>query len=102
MVQLVNADAVGDGQRGVLRKNSGAGVAFLFGGVPELQIAWKIEADLLRLKLGFLQTEEIGMQRFKTICKALLHAGAQAVDVPRDKTHIFCLPYEFLSHYIRL
>ena len=27
MVQLVNADAVGDGQRGMLRKNSGAGIA---------------------------------------------------------------------------
>ena len=52
-----------------------------------MPVARQIQLDLKRLRLRLLQAEEIGVQRPEGVLKALLQAGADAVDVPRDQFH---------------
>ena len=87
MVQLLHADAVGHGERLVPGEDRRAGVALFLRGIPVLPVARQIQLDLKRLRLRLLQAEEIGVQRMKGVLKALLQAGADAVDVPRDQFH---------------
>ena len=52
--------AVADGQGSLFCENGSAGIALLFGVVPELLIAGQIQADLAFLEFGLLEAEEVG------------------------------------------
>jgi hypothetical protein len=72
-----------DGKRRGLRKHRGAGVAFLFGFVPELMR--KSQAERRgdgRLALGLLQAEHVRVGGRDEVAQALAERGADAVDVP--------------------
>jgi len=72
-----------DGKRGGLRKHRGAGVAFLFGFVPELMRESQAEGrGDGRLALGLLQAEHIRIGGRDELAEALAERGADAVDVP--------------------
>ena len=54
MVMLFHTNAASEPKGFLLCKNSGAGVAFLFGIIPVLMITRQFEVNLPRLQLGFL------------------------------------------------
>ena len=102
MVQLLHPDAVGHGERLVPGEDRRAGVALLLGGVPVLPVARQVQLDLMRLCLRLLQAEEIGVQRPEGVLKALLQAGADAVDVPRDQFHgLLLLFFLMVTNYYK-
>ena len=82
MVEIFRADAVDNIHRRVFRKDRRAGVALFLGGIPELLIAGQFQRHLMRLRLGFLQTEKVGVHHPENFLKPLLQAGADAVDIP--------------------
>ena len=87
VVVLVDADAVADAQRLMAREDGRAAVALLVGVVPIGTVALEVEVELPLLHLGFLQTEEVGIQLFEHIAEAFAHAGSQAVDIPGNEVH---------------
>ena len=99
VVEVVNAHAVGDGKRFVLCKDGRAGIALFLGRVPELKIPREVDRDLLRLQFRLLQAEKIRVKRCKILRKALLHTGAQAVDIPRDEPHVY---HSFIRIHVKL
>ena len=66
-VVLGNAEIVPYGNRLAPCENRRAGIAFLFGVAPKLFITGQIQLDLTFLKLGFLQTEKVGIYLLKKI-----------------------------------
>ncbi len=74
-------------QRLPLGKHGGAGITLLFGAVPVLIIAVGGKVGLPRLHFGFLNAEKVRIRLFKKLGKALVQAGSEAVNVPRDKFH---------------
>ena len=82
MVKRFYSDTVGNILRRVLCKYCRAGIAFFLCRIPELLIAGEVKLHLMRLCLRLLQTEKIGVQRVENFLKALLHAGANSVDIP--------------------
>ena len=86
-VQRFVPEPVGNGQGRLLREDGGAGVALLLGAAPELLVTRRIHHQLPRLHFCLLQAEAIGVGAAEEIIEALLHAGAQAVDVPGNQFH---------------
>ena len=84
---LIRSNAEADGKRLMLRKYRSAGITLLLGVIPVGMIALGRKIYLSLLKLRFLQCEKIRIGLGKKIVKALAHAGAQAVDIPRDEFH---------------
>ena len=71
-------------------------------GFMELLPARQVQFDLMRLCLRLLQAEEIGVQRPEGVLKALLQAGADAVDVPRDQFHgLLLLFFLMVTNYYK-
>ena len=65
MVMFFDTEPIAYGQRLDTRKNSRARITLLLSAVPILLIAWQIENRLIRLHLGFLQAEYIGIKLAK-------------------------------------
>ena len=89
MVMFINADTVGHIQGRMLGIDSRSGIAFLVGIVPIRLITNKFHIDLAFLQFGFLQAEEIGIERLEDFGEALSRHSAQAVYIPTDKFHRF-------------
>ena len=84
----LDVHAQGRSGGGVGGEDGGAGVPLLLGGVPKLQDALSQgEGRLPPLHLRLLEAEEIRPPGLVEIQKALLHAGPQAIHVPRNKYH---------------
>ena len=86
-IMLGNSQAVGHGKGLVFGKDSRTGIALLFGAVPILKIALRGKFRLAGLHFGLLQAEEVRIRLGKEIGKALPQAGAEAVNIPRNKFH---------------
>lgn len=82
MVVRVHAEPVAHVNRRLAAEYSHTAVALLVGVIPVLVISRQFEFQLTRLKLGFLQAENIGVFVLKDVGKAFAHTGAKAVDVP--------------------
>lgn len=83
LVDYILRKAVDDLQRRGFAKNGRAAVAWLVGGVPKLGVAGHIEADLVGLSLGFLNTQDIRLFPLdKWLPQAFFDDGADAVHVP--------------------
>ena len=87
MVMLINAQAVGNSHRLVLRIDGSARVSLLLGIVPVRAIAIEIQIQLSLLHLRFLQAEEISIQCLESISKSFVGTGPQPVHVPRNQFH---------------
>lgn len=72
MIEFLDSEPIGDVQRRALGENRRAGIAFFLGRVLELLIAWQIKLDLMRLRLGFLQAENVRIYRVEHVLEALL------------------------------
>ena len=98
VVVQVNAQIVGDSARFGLGKERGARIALLLGRAPVFMIALDLRR-LFGLELGLLQAHHIGLFSREELKKALAHAGAQAVDIPRDQFHIRTPFGQIISEY---
>src|SRR5258708_8126854 len=85
--------AVDDGQRFLFRKNRGARIPLLHGGIPVLAVIGQIDLELSTLGLGLLQTDDIGPKLLQKRLKHLfLDHGANAVDIPGKNLHCISRP----------
>ena len=84
---FLDAQTIGHGKGLDPGKDGRSGVAFFNGTVPIFIIAGKVKAGLFPLHLRFLDRDDIGVQFFHGLLKALIHAGPKAVDIPGDKFH---------------
>ena len=76
-----------DRQRGRLTVAGSAGVALFIGRVGVLGVALGVEIRLAGLHLGFLEAEDVGVQRREALGETVGQAGPQAVDIPADQFH---------------
>ena len=91
MVVFVNSQAVSYTQRADARKNSGSGIAFLFGVVPITLVPFKFEVDLSFLQLRFLQAKAVCIESSEDFFKTFLTASSETIDVPRYKFHVMIM-----------
>ena len=89
VIDLLLTDAVSHIERFFLREDSGAGVALLLGGVPELVITAGPEhiGNLIFLRLGFLEAEHVRLGIAHEIQQALAQGRAHTIDVPGNEFH---------------
>ena len=88
VVVLGHADALRDFQRAQLREDDGAGVALLLRAVPVRRVVRGPELfDLVGVRLGFLQAQDVGLFVVEVFEKIFAEHGAQAVDVPGNQFH---------------
>ena len=88
IVQLRVSQTEGAGKRRFSGKDGCSGVALLLRVVPILGVARQRKRNLIRLKLGFLQTEKIRLRGVKKFLKAFAKAGPQAVNIPGNIVHV--------------
>ena len=88
VVVLVDAYAVAHAEWLVLGEDGCTRIAFLVGIVPVGLVSVERQVKLTCLQLGFLQTEEVGIERLKYFTKAFVAYSAEAIDVPGDEFHI--------------
>ena len=82
VVMLVNSYAVCDIQWLVSCEDSRTRISLLLGIVPVGLISLKFEVELSRLHLGFLQTEEVGVELLEHIAESLAGASPDSVNIP--------------------
>jgi len=76
-----------------LREVRGAGVTLLLCGVPMLLVRRQIDFRLELLRLGLLQTDDVGIERFdEGREETFLAYSTDTVDVPRDEAHLENVP----------
>ena len=82
MVVFLNAQASGNGNGLFLSEYNGAGVTLLLGIIPVIVITLVGPVNLALLQLGFLQADDVGIDRIEKVHEALLHAGPQTIYIP--------------------
>src|SRR3989344_8853244 len=83
-----------DAERLLFRENGGAAVPLARGRrVPVFLILRKVNRGLALLSLGFLQTEDVGLQScHRGDEQAFSMHRTQSIDVPRDQSHCRMIP----------
>jgi len=88
-IVLGNADAVGNAHGLMLCENARTGIA-LFLGAVEIQLITGIgKVQLVGLKFGLLNAEEVCIDEVEKIREALRKAGSESVYIPRYESHLF-------------
>ena len=87
MVVLVNAQPHSHVERLFFGKYCRAGIALLIGAVPYRGVAGHVQLYLIGTQLSFLKAERVCVYLIKVVHKALAHARAQTVYIPRYIFH---------------
>ncbi len=86
-VVLGDSHAAGKREGLDLREHGGSRISPPVCAVPELQVSGKIDRDLLPGSLGLLEAEDVRVDLFNDVEKAVFHGSPDPVDIPRYKLH---------------
>ena len=86
-IQILVAQTVQHPQRLLAGEHRRARVALLLGGAPVLVVAWQIQLHLAHLALRLLNGEDVRVKGVEHLQEILLQHGANAVHIPRNKSH---------------
>lgn len=88
VIVLAHADAAGDAERTLARKDDCAGITLFLRAIPIGGVGRGPELfDIIRHGLGFLQAKDVRRFVLEVIEKVFAQHGAKAVDVPRNDFH---------------